>query len=68
MNPLRALLGIAPALLLAATSASAFEGLVEKKVFALPTYTTVGGKTLKNVRVGYETYGALNAAGDRLKS
>ena len=64
MNPLRALLGIAPALLFAATSAAAFDGLVEKKVFTLPTYTTVGGKTLKNVRVGYETYGALNAAGD----
>src|SRR3989449_4734065 len=63
MNPLRALLGIAPALLFAATSAAAFDGLVEKKVFTLPTYTTVGGKTLKNVRVGYETYGALNAAG-----
>jgi homoserine O-acetyltransferase len=64
MNPLRALLGVAPALLFAATSASSFEGLVEKKVFTLPTYATVGGKTLKNVRVGYETYGALNAAGD----
>src|SRR3989449_3472971 len=64
MNPLRALLGIAPALLFAATSAAAFDGLVEKKVFTLPSYTTVGGKTIKNVRVGYETYGTLNAAGD----
>ena len=33
-------------------------------MFALPTYTTVGGRTLKNVKVGYETYGKLNAAGD----
>ena len=41
-----------------------YDGPVEKKVFSLPSYTTVSGKTLKNVRVGYETYGELNAAGD----
>src|SRR5215468_5677603 len=46
------------------TSAWAYDGLVEKKVFTLPSYTTVGGKPIKNVRVGYETYGTLNAAGD----
>jgi homoserine O-acetyltransferase/O-succinyltransferase len=56
--------GIAATLLLALTEASAYDGVVEKKVFTLPSYTTVGGKTIKNVRVGYETYGALNAAGD----
>ncbi len=44
--------------------AAAYDGPVEKKVFTLPTYTTVGGKTLKDVKVGYETYGKLNAAGD----
>lgn len=38
--------------------------LTEKKVFELPSYTTVGGKTIRQVRVGYETYGRLNAAGD----
>ena len=38
--------------------------ITEKKVFTLPQYTTVGGKTIKNVRTGYETYGKLNAAGD----
>jgi homoserine O-acetyltransferase len=38
--------------------------LTEKKVFTLPIYQTVGGATLKNVKVGYETYGILNAAGD----
>src|SRR6185369_2081775 len=42
----------------------AYDGPVEKKTFALPSYTTVAGKTIKNVRVGYETYGTLNAAGD----
>ena len=38
--------------------------LTEKKFFTLPQYTTVGGKPIKNVRIGYETYGKLNAAGD----
>src|SRR5918999_3895964 len=38
--------------------------LTERKFFTLPQYTTAGGKTIKNVRVGYETYGKLNAAGD----
>ncbi len=46
-----------------ASTAHAFDGLVEKKVFTIPVYTTVGGKTIKNVRFGYETYGTLNAAG-----
>jgi homoserine O-acetyltransferase/O-succinyltransferase len=46
-------------------TASAQEPLLtEKKAFELPGYTTVGGKSIKNVRVGYETYGKLNAAGD----
>jgi homoserine O-acetyltransferase/O-succinyltransferase len=39
-------------------------GLVEKKVFTLPSYTTVGGQSISNVRLGYETYGKLNAGGD----
>ena len=53
--------------LLAAWSlaAYAYDGPVEKKTFTLPSYTTVGGKTIKNVKVGYETYGKLNAAGDK---
>jgi homoserine O-acetyltransferase len=49
--------------LVAAGNASA-QLLTEKKFFTLPQYTTVGGKPIKNVRVGYETYGKLNAAGD----
>jgi homoserine O-acetyltransferase len=60
--------GRASAVLLAALlscgAASAFDGPVEKKVFTLERYTTVGERALKNVRVGYETYGTLNAAGD----
>jgi homoserine O-acetyltransferase len=52
------------ALLALPCAAHAFEGPVEKKSFTLATYTTVAGRTLPNVRVGYETYGTLNAAGD----
>jgi homoserine O-acetyltransferase len=55
---------IAIAALLVAGIASAYDGPVEKKTFTLPSYTTAGGKTLKDVKVGYETYGKLNAAGD----
>ncbi|MGZ3240072.1 MAG: E22 family MetX-like putative esterase [Burkholderiaceae bacterium] len=40
-----------------------YDELVEKKTFTMPTYTTIGGKTIKNVKIGYETYGRLNAAG-----
>ena len=38
--------------------------MTEKKVFSMPSYTTFGGKVIKNVKVGYETYGTLNARGD----
>jgi homoserine O-acetyltransferase len=52
-------------LALLVVDASAGEvGLVEKRVFTLPSYTTVAGATIRNVRVGYETYGRLNPAGD----
>jgi homoserine acetyltransferase len=53
-----------------ALTAFAFAGgafaqlLTERKIFTLPQYTTVGGKTIKDVRIGYESYGKLNAAGD----
>lgn len=55
---------VATMLLFAAGEVSGYDGLVEKKVFTLASYTTAGGKTIKNVRVGYETYGTLNADGD----
>jgi homoserine O-acetyltransferase len=41
-------------------------GIVEKKVFSMPSYTTVGGQTIKDVRVGWESYGQLNAARDNV--
>jgi len=46
--------------------AIAYDGTVKKDVFTMPSYTTVNGKTIKNVRVGYETYGTLNAAKDNV--
>lgn len=45
----------------AAQVSQANDMIVEKKVFELPSVTTIGGKTIKNVKVGYETYGKLNA-------
>jgi homoserine O-acetyltransferase/O-succinyltransferase len=41
--------------------AAAQELMVEKKVFELPSFTTQSGLTLKNVKVGWESYGTLNA-------
>jgi homoserine O-acetyltransferase/O-succinyltransferase len=38
--------------------------IVEKKVFELPSYTTLGGAVIRQVRVGWESYGTLNQAKD----
>ena len=35
--------------------------IVEKKIFELPVFTTANGASIQRVRVGYETYGSLNA-------
>lgn len=48
------------------TTFVAYDGLVQKKVFSMPAYTTVGGKIIKDVRVGWESYGKLNAAKDNV--
>ena len=50
--------------LLCSGLAAALDGTVDKKIFTMGPYTTVGGKTIPDVKVGYETYGKLNAAGD----
>jgi len=57
---------VAFAIGLATTAAPAYDAIVKKEVFTLPSYTTAGGKTIANVRVGYETYGRLNAARDNV--
>jgi homoserine O-acetyltransferase len=48
-------------LVLSTGPALALDGIVEKKTFELPSYTTTGGKTIKNVKIGWEAYGTLNA-------
>ncbi len=35
--------------------------IVEKKTFEMPSYTTVGGQTIKNVKIGWQAAGTLNA-------
>ena len=35
--------------------------LTEKRVFMLPRFTTRGGRVLKDVRIGWESHGTLNA-------
>jgi homoserine O-acetyltransferase/O-succinyltransferase len=35
--------------------------IVAKRTFELPSYTTVGGRTIKNVRIGWQAAGTLNA-------
>ncbi|WP_439498484.1 E22 family MetX-like putative esterase [Bosea sp. (in: a-proteobacteria)] len=49
------------ACMMVAGMASAQDLMVEKKVFELPSFTTQSGRTLKNVKVGWESYGTLNA-------
>src|SRR5438105_15941645 len=52
--------GIAVLVLFAyAALAHSYDALVEKKTFNLPTYTTVNGATIKNVKIGWEAYGKL---------
>ena len=47
-----------------AMPAWAYDGLVEKKTFSMATYTTVGGKTIRDVKIGWEAIGKLNEAKD----
>src|SRR5262245_58715329 len=44
-----------------ASPAQAYDGIVEKKTFMLPSYVTAGGQTIKDVKIGWESYGSLNA-------
>ena len=45
----------------AASAAYAQSLIVEKKTFALPSYTTAAGATIKDVKIGWEAAGTLNA-------
>ena len=44
-----------------ATPASAQDLMTEKKVFEIASFTTQSGRALKGVKVGWESYGTLNA-------
>jgi homoserine O-acetyltransferase len=53
---------VAAARLLAAVQPAEAQDLITaKKVFELPTFTTQSGRTLAGVKVGWESYGTLNA-------
>lgn len=62
MKLAKAAIALASALALTPAIAQQGDMIVAKKVFELPTYTTVGGQTIKNLRIGWESYGALNEA------
>src|SRR5215210_1916716 len=47
--------------LAAAGSARSAELIVEKKTFELPSYTTVAGAMIKNIKIGWQAAGTLNA-------
>jgi homoserine O-acetyltransferase/O-succinyltransferase len=51
----------ATALLLSAANVSAQDLMTKKQVFELPSFTTQSGRALKGVKVGWESYGTLNA-------
>lgn len=59
-------LAVLGAMLAAAPPAAAYDGIVEKKTFSMASYTTRGGKTIKDVKVGWESYGKLNDARDNV--
>jgi homoserine O-acetyltransferase len=46
---------------LSASGASAQDLITQKKVFEIAEFTTQGGKVIKGVKVGWESYGELNA-------
>lgn len=50
----------------AVAPAAAYDEIVEKQVFEMPSYTTVGGETIKDVKIGWEAYGTLNEAKDNV--
>ena len=54
-------------LALPAVAATAEEILLtSKERFSMPSYTTVGGRTIKSLQVGWESYGKLNQAKDNV--
>jgi homoserine O-acetyltransferase/O-succinyltransferase len=60
MRRFAAVLGVLLCLAPVAARAQA-DLIVEKKTFELPSYTTVAGAVIKNVKIGWEAAGTLNA-------
>lgn len=62
----RSFLALAAALPLALPAAAQAQGelIVTKQGFEIPRFTTHAGETVANLRIGYQTAGTLNAAGD----
>jgi homoserine O-acetyltransferase/O-succinyltransferase len=58
---MRVLNALVIVLLLALAPAQAQDLITKKQVFELASFTTQSGRQLKNVRVGWESYGTLNA-------
>ena len=52
------------ALIFSSAAAVAYEPLVEKQVFEIPSFTTQGGVSIRDVKLGWEAYGTLNDAKD----
>nr|VFK36990.1 MAG: homoserine O-acetyltransferase [Candidatus Kentron sp. SD]VFK42000.1 MAG: homoserine O-acetyltransferase [Candidatus Kentron sp. SD]VFK78116.1 MAG: homoserine O-acetyltransferase [Candidatus Kentron sp. SD] len=58
MNPFRfSFFSVVILILSSVAPAFAYDGIVTKKTFTMASYTTVGGKTIPNVKVGWESYG-----------
>lgn len=67
MKRSRFVFGLTALLLTTSTApAVAYEGIVEKRVFSLDSYTTVGGERIDDVKLGYETYGTLSPERDNV--
>nr|VFK49001.1 MAG: homoserine O-acetyltransferase [Candidatus Kentron sp. TC] len=64
MRPFKPAIMLITTTLLVGGPAAAFDGAVKKQAFEMPSYTTVGGDTIRKVRIGWESYGALNKSGD----
>ena len=58
---IKTLIAAAAMSLVAADSGAQTSMIVEKKVFEMPSLRMQAGETIRNVRVGWESYGRLNA-------
>ncbi len=62
----RVFAAVAAAAIVSVQPLAAQDLIVEKQVFELGTYTTEGGATIKDLRIGWEAYGEPNEARDNI--